>query len=53
MTPEKGGRSVLRIEDEDGFVTEWPWPNDRSLLANGDFFGLLEGEHDKLRAADR
>lgn len=43
--------SELRIEDDDGFVTVWPWPNERSLLASSDFVGLLEIEHDRLRAA--
>lgn len=32
---------MLVIEDDDGFTTEWPWPSDRLLLANGDFVGVL------------
>ena len=39
----------LVIEDDDGFTTTWPWPEDRLLLANGDFVALMEAQHDALR----
>ncbi len=39
----------LKIEDDDGFVTTWPWPSDRLIIANGDFVGLCEKAHDALR----
>lgn len=40
--------TTIRIEDDDGFVTEWPWP-DRMLLANGDFVAVIEALHDAQR----
>lgn len=48
--PEKDGYAVLRIEDDDGFVTEWPWPDDRLLIANSDFLGMFEAAHEAHRA---
>lgn len=40
---------TLRIEDDDGFVTEWQWPSDRLVLANSDFIALFEAQHDAMR----
>lgn len=42
---------TLRIEDDDGFATEWEWPSDRLLLGHGDFLGLFEAQHDAARHA--
>jgi hypothetical protein len=42
--------STVKIEDDDGFTTEWAWPEGRSLLANADWFAIIEAEHDRLRA---
>lgn len=41
--------NVLVIEDDDGFRTEWPWPEGRLILANTDFVTLCEQQHDALR----
>jgi hypothetical protein len=46
-----GEIQTLRIEDEDGFATEWEWPEGRSLLGHGDFIGLFEAQHDAAREA--
>ncbi len=40
----------LTIEDDDGFTTTWPWPDDKLMLANTGFVGVLEAQHDALRA---
>lgn len=41
--------NILIIEDDDGFKTEWPWPEDASLLAHTDFIALHETQHEILR----
>lgn len=41
--------SVLEIEDDDGFKTEWPWPDDQLALANGSFIAMFEAAHDEAR----
>lgn len=44
--------AVLVIEDDDGFTTSWPWPEDRLALANGDFVAICESAHDEARARE-
>lgn len=43
--------TTIRIEDDDGFATEWQWPDDRMLLANGDFVAVVQALHDAQRVA--
>lgn len=40
---------ILTIEDEDGFVTRWPWPSDEMLLSNGGFVAIYEQWHEELK----
>lgn len=40
---------ALKIEDDDGFTTTWPWPEDRLILANPDFIGICEMLHNSKR----
>lgn len=41
--------NTLTIEDEDGFRTDWPWPEDKSLLHNASFVEMCEMQHDAMR----
>lgn len=47
------GQVVLTIEDDDGFKTQWPWPEQRLMLANADFVSLCEAQHDALKQRQR
>lgn len=40
---------TVTIEDEDGFITRWPWPEDKSLLGNGSFIAIYEQWHNELK----
>jgi hypothetical protein len=42
-------RDKLVIEDDDGFRTEWPWPDGLTMLANSEFVKICEAQHDALR----
>ncbi len=42
--------TTMTIEDEDGFWTEWEWPDDRLALASSDFVAGFERQHEVLRA---
>jgi hypothetical protein len=44
-----GDELIIEITDEDGFTTRWPWPNDKSLLANGSFVSIYERWHEELK----
>jgi hypothetical protein len=48
-TEDGGEMSTLVIEDDDGFRTEWPWPDDKLALANASFIEMFEVAHDRLR----
>jgi hypothetical protein len=41
--------SELTIEDEDGFTTTWPWPDDKLMMANGTFVAIFQQAHDQAR----
>lgn len=41
---------VLRIEDDDGFATEWPWPEGVSMLHGAAFVANFQQLHDQSRA---
>lgn len=42
---------TIRFEDDDGFTTEWPWPDSTSLLHGAKFAAAMETLHDQARAA--
>ena len=41
--------TTIVIEDDDGFRTEHPWPDERMLLANPDWLAIYEREHEAAR----
>lgn len=41
---------MLVIEDDDGFRTEWPWPEGKTILGNREFFAICEKEHDRQKS---
>lgn len=43
--------TTIRIEDEDGFATEWPWPDDSTVLHGHKFVAMFEALHDAAREA--
>lgn len=47
--PELAEESVVTIEDDDGFTTRWPWPNEKSMLGNAEFVRVFEALHDAQR----
>lgn len=40
---------ILKIEDDDGFRTEYAWPLERTMLANEDFVRICIKHHDQQR----
>lgn len=40
---------AITIEDEDGFRTEWPWPEGKTMLGNASFVDLCVTQHDVAR----
>lgn len=42
---------LLTIEDDDGFKTEWPFPEGSSLLHQTDYIAMCEIMHDEIKGS--